>query len=159
MSLRRESLSSVRLWAASAGVLLACGGPAEPGDDTTAEQTTSASTSASSTQGGSSTQGSATDSGTEASDESGPPECTVANYNCPAGFGCSQPNNYDPPFCEPIPEGGCTQVEPCPEGFMCMSGSHHTEIGSCEPIDESTGSTGGSTGEGTGSSGGSTTAG
>lgn len=129
-----------------------------------AEPTTGASASASSTQGEpntstatdtSATSATSATASTEASDESGPPECTVADYDCPAGFACSQPNNFDPPFCEPIPEGGCTQVEPCPEGFMCMSGSHHTEIGSCEPIDESSGSTG----ESSGSSGGSTTAG
>lgn len=124
-----------------------------------AEPTTSSS--ASSTEGepntSTATDTSATSStaSTEASDESGPPECTVANYDCPAGFGCSQPNNFDPPFCDPIPEGGCTQVEPCPEGFMCETPSHHTEIGTCEPIDESSGSSG----ESSGSSGGSTTAG
>lgn len=132
-----------------------------------AEQTTSASSTqgepntsmATDTSATSSIPATSSTASTEASDESGPPECTVADYDCPAGFGCSQPNNYDPPFCQPIPEGGCTQVEPCPEGFMCMSGSHHTEIGSCEPIDESTESSGSSSGESSGSSGGSTTAG
>ena len=150
MSLRSRSLSLIHLWAACA--LAACGGPAEPGDGTMAEPTTSSS--ASSTEGEpntstatetSATSATSSTASTAASDESGPPECTVANYDCPAGFGCSQPNNFDPPFCDPIPEGGCTQVEPCPEGFMCETPSHHTEIGTCEPNGESSGSSGGST--------------
>ncbi len=151
MTNRSRSLPHVRSLAALACTLLACCGPAEPNDDgtgaqtteaqTTGGQTTTASATASSSQSGSSTVG-------VDGSESGPPECTVANYDCPAGFACSQLGPFEPPFCEPIPEGGCTAVDPCPDGFTCMSGSHHTEIGECEPIDESS-----SSGSSSGSSG------
>jgi hypothetical protein len=95
----------------------------------------------------------AADDATAESSEGGPQSCFVGSYQCPRGQGCTQPDFLDPPYCTPIPEGGCTQVWPCPEGLMCQQGSHHSEIGECVPIEvgSSSGSSDGSSSGSTGS--------
>lgn len=136
------------------GVAWACGTPADPPveDATTAGgATTLAASSTTSTPGATSLDPStgALTSGSTTTGSDGPVgdtttgggaiECTLGDYRCPAGYGCSQPDFLEPPKCVPIPEGGCTAVEPCPEGSQCYEGSSHSEIGECEPIESSSG--------------------
>lgn len=162
----RSVLVSVLWHAAFVGMAWGCGTPAEPpvGDasgpgGTTSVEATSTTTPAGATSSNPSTvtatsSESTTDIvGGSSTTGDGAIECWVGSNRCPPGYGCSQFDFLEPATCVPIPEGGCTETEPCPEGLWCYQGSHHSEIGECEPVETSTGSTGSSTGASTGSTG------
>lgn len=120
------------------------GGETSSSAGTTAEMSSSGATGTSSESSGvgtittSSSDATATSSSTE---DTGPEtECTPFEFSCPPGYACV-PDAPGFGSCVPIPRGGCTDVVPCPEGFMCDN-HFRTELGSCVPIESDTSSSG-----------------
>lgn len=143
-------LARLRCLAAFAVASLGCGDTTEPppGDDaastaaatstsTATSSATSSSTETSSASDASTTPGTsaAVDSSSSGSDL---PTCEVGSHQCEEGEYCSQFDSMSPGHCQPIPEGSCTDQLPCPEGFTCQEGSHHSELGECNPIETDT---------------------